>query len=257
MKYVPDFDVNYSLAAKVAIITGAANGIGQAIAILYAQKGAKVVLVDVSPSVVQVCKDVQALGTDAMAFEADITKKENLSRIVQSTIQTFGKVDILVNCAGVVFLDNAEILSEADWDKTMNINVKAAFLLSQIVAKEMIQQKGGKIINIASQASIIALEQHVAYCASKAAMIGMTQVMALEWAKYNISVNAISPTVVLTSLGEKAWAGEKGEEMKKQIPAGRFAYPNEIAACAVFLASDAANMITGTNLSIDGGYSIK
>jgi NAD(P)-dependent dehydrogenase (short-subunit alcohol dehydrogenase family) len=144
-----------------------------------------------------------------------------------------------------------------NWDKTMDLNLRVPFFLAQRIATQMASRGGGKIINLASQAGVIALERHVAYCASKAAVIGMTKVLALEWARHNIQVNAISPTVVLTELGKKAWAGEVGERMKEKIPAGRFAYPEEIAACALFLASDAAAMINGENLVIDGGYTIQ
>jgi glycerol dehydrogenase len=125
------------------------------------------------------------------------------------------------------------------------------------VGREMIKGKGGKIINLASQAGVIGLDKHVAYCTSKAGIIGMTKVLALEWAEFNINVNSISPTVVLTELGKKAWAGEVGEAMKKKIPVGRFAFPEEIAAVALFLASDAAAMITGENIVIDGGFTIQ
>src|SRR5260370_42397301 len=121
----------------------------------------------------------------------------------------------------------------------------------------MIKHGRGRIVIIASEAGVIALERHAASCASKAAIISMTKVLALEWAKHNVQVNAISPTVVLTELGKKAWAGEVGEEMKKKIPAGRFAYPEEIAACALFLASDAAAMINGGDLVIDRRYTIQ
>ena len=164
---------------------------------------------------------------------------------------------ILVNCAGVVFLDDAENLSDEYWDTTIAVNLKAPFVLSQLTARQMIKQKSGCIINIASQAGFIALDKHIAYTASKAAIIGITKVMAAEWAEYGIRVNAISPTVILTELGKKAWAGAVGDAMKKKIPAGRFGYPEEVAACAVFLASDAAGMITGSNLVIDGGYTIQ
>ena len=138
----------------------------------------------------------------------------------------------------------------------MAINLKAPFLLSQEVGRRMITAGGGKIINIASQAAVIALDRHVAYCASKAGLIGMTRVLALEWVEYGITVNAISPTIVLTELGKKAWAGRVGEDMKRRIPVGRFAQPEEVAAAALFLASAAADMITGENLIIDGGYTI-
>src|SRR5690606_6061139 len=128
----------------------------------------------------------------------------------------------------------------------------------QAVARQMAEQGGGgRIVNLGSQAGLVALDRHVAYMASKAAVIGITKVMAAEWGQYDIQVNAISPTVVLTDLGRKAWAGEVGENFKKKLPAGRFAHPEEIAACALFLASDAAAMITGANLVIDGGYTIQ
>ena len=129
--------------------------------------------------------------------------------------------------------------------------------MAQFVGREMIKGKGGKIINLASQAGVVGLDKHVAYCTSKAGIIGMTKVLALEWAEFHINVNSISPTVVLTELGKKAWAGEVGEAMKKKIPVGRFAFPEEIAAVALFLASDAAAMITGENIVIDGGFTIQ
>lgn len=130
--------------------------------------------------------------------------------------------------------------------------------MSQLVGKQMIAQgHGGKIINMASQAAIIALDNHVAYCASKAGVVSVTKVLAYEWAQFNITVNAISPTVILTELGKKAWAGEVGEQAKREIPLGRFGYPEEVAGIALFLASDAANLITGENIVIDGGNTIK
>jgi NAD(P)-dependent dehydrogenase (short-subunit alcohol dehydrogenase family) len=121
----------------------------------------------------------------------------------------------------------------------------------------MIAQGGGRIVNLASQAGTVAIEEHVAYCASKFAVVGMTKTLALEWGRHGITVNSISPTVVLTELGKKAWAGEKGERAKAQIPTGRFAEPEEVAAAAVFLASDAAAMINGADLLVDGGYTVR
>lgn len=250
------FDKNFSLTGKVAVVTGAAQGIGRAIAELFAEKGADIVLVDLHDPV-ETASVVSGFGRKSISVTADLTKNESIEKVVKSSIDTFGRIDILSNTAGVVFLDDAENISEKAWDMTMAVNLKAVFLLSQAVGKEMIKAGGGKIINMASQASIIALDNHVAYCASKAAVVAVTKNLALEWGQYNINVNAISPTVVLTELGKKAWAGEVGENMKKLIPAGRFGVPEEIAAIALFLASDAANLITGENLIVDGGYTIK
>jgi NAD(P)-dependent dehydrogenase (short-subunit alcohol dehydrogenase family) len=251
------FDINFSLEGKIALVTGAAKGIGKAISLMYAAKGADLILLDISDELKDTAKEIEAKGRKALALKTDLTKKADLERAVAEAIKYFGKIDILVNNAGVVFLDDAENLSEEHWDLTMSINLKTPFLLSQIVAKHMISKKSGKIINMASQAGFIALDKHIAYTASKAGIIGITRIMAAEWAEYGIQVNAISPTVILTELGKKAWAGEVGEAMKKKIPAGRFGYPEEVAACAVFLASEAANLITGSNLVIDGGYTIQ
>lgn len=251
------FDVNFSLQGKVALVTGAAKGIGKAIALLYAEKGADVILMDISDEVLNVEKNIQKLGRKTLVLKTDLTKRDKVTESVAHAVDMFGRLDILVNCAGVVFLDDAENLSDEYWDTTIAVNLKAPFVLSQLTARQMIKQKSGCIINIASQAGFIALDKHIAYTASKAAIIGITKVMAAEWAEYGIRVNAISPTVILTELGKKAWAGAVGDAMKKKIPAGRFGYPEEVAACAVFLASDAAGMITGSNLVIDGGYTIQ
>lgn len=251
------FDKNFSLEGRVAMVTGAAQGIGQAIAVLYAEKGADLVLVDLKDAVAETEKTVKNLGRKAVSSVGDLTTNDGVANAVKTAIDTFGRIDILVNSAGVVFLDDAENLAESDWDKTMAVNLKAPFMLSQAVGREMIKAGQGNIVNIASQAGIVALDNHVAYCASKAGIISMTKTMAMEWGGFNINVNAISPTVILTELGKKAWAGEVGEAMKKLIPAGRFGYPEEVAAVAVFLASDAASLITGENIVIDGGYTIK
>ena len=284
--YIENFDINFGLAGKTAIVTGAASGIGEAIARMFAEKSANVLLVDKNASVRDVEKSindklsagrggVQSIGgaaagaananatsagaalSGAVSAVGDITCGEFLQAIVDAAVGAFGKIDILVNCAGIVLLDDAENLSEEYWDQTMAVNLKAAFMLSQAVGRYMIRRGGGKIINIASQASVVSLDRHIAYCASKAGLVSVTQVLAAEWAEYGINVNAISPTVVLTELGKKAWAGDVGEAMKKLIPANRFGYPDEIAACAAYLASDAANLITGANIIIDGGFTIK
>ncbi|EAF5658976.1 SDR family oxidoreductase [Listeria innocua] len=249
------FDKDFNITDKVAVVTGAASGIGKAMAELFSEKGAYVVLLDIKEDVKDVAAQINPSRT--LALQVDITKKENIEKVVAEIKKVYPKIDILANSAGVALLEKAEDLPEDYWDKTMELNLKGSFLMAQIIGREMIATGGGKIVNMASQASVIALDKHVAYCASKAAIVSMTQVLAMEWAPYNINVNAISPTVILTELGKKAWAGQVGEDMKKLIPAGRFGYPEEVAACALFLVSDAASLITGENLIIDGGYTIK
>ncbi|EAE2984774.1 TPA: D-threitol dehydrogenase [Listeria monocytogenes] len=249
------FDKDFNITDKVAVVTGAASGIGKAMAELFSEKGAYVVLLDIKEDVKDVAAKINPSRT--LALQVDITKKENIEKVVAEIKKVYPKIDILANSAGVALLEKAEDLPEEYWDKTMELNLKGSFLMAQIIGREMIATGGGKIVNMASQASVIALDKHVAYCASKAAIVSMTQVLAMEWAPYNINVNAISPTVILTELGKKAWADQVGEDMKKLIPAGRFGYPEEVAACALFLVSDAASLITGENLIIDGGYTIK
>ncbi|MBC1726284.1 D-threitol dehydrogenase [Listeria seeligeri] len=249
------FDKDFNITDKVAVVTGAASGIGKAMAELFSEKGAYVVLLDIKEDVKDIAAKINPSRT--LALQVDITKKENIENTVAEIKKVYPKIDILANSAGVALLEKAEDLPEEYWDKTMELNLKGSFLMAQIIGREMIATGGGKIVNMASQASVIALDKHVAYCASKAAIVSMTQVLAMEWAPYNINVNAISPTVILTELGKKAWAGQVGEDMKKLIPAGRFGYPEEVAACALFLVSDAASLITGENLIIDGGYTIK
>ena len=251
------YDKNFALDGRVAMVTGAAQGIGRAIAELYAEKGADVVLVDLKESVRETEALVAAMGRKAISVVADLTTSEGVRRPVDAAMEAFGRVDILVNSAGVVFLDDAESISEEYWDTTMAVNLKAVFMLSQAVGRKMIEAGGGKIVNMASQAGVVALDNHVAYCTSKAGVIMMTKSLATEWGRYGITVNAISPTVILTELGRKAWAGEVGERFKQKIPAGRFGYPEEVAAVALFLASDAANLITGENVVIDGGYTVQ
>ena len=251
------YDKDFGLHGKVALVTGAAQGIGRAIAELYAEKGADMVLIDMQDSVVETEALVSAKGGRTASVVADLTTAEGIRKSVDAAMEAFGRVDILVNSAGVVFLDDAENLSEEYWDSTMAVNLKAVFMLSQAVGRKMIEAGRGKIINLASQAGVVALDNHVAYCASKAGVIMMTKTLAMEWGRFNINVNAISPTVILTELGRKAWAGDAGEQLKKKIPAGRFGYPEEVAAVALFLASDAANLITGENIVIDGGYTIQ
>lgn len=251
-----EFDKDFNLTDKVAVVTGGSSGIGRAITELYFKKGARVALLDLKETVEEDAAKISE--ENIIGIKTNVTKKSSVKEALDKTKRAFGKIDIVVNCAGVALLEKAKDISEEDWDKTIDLNLKGTFLVNQTFGNELIAaDNGGKIINMASQGGVVALDKHIAYNTSKAGIIMMTKVLGMEWAEYNIQVNAISPTVILTELGEKAWAGEVGENMKKQIPAGRFGYPEEVAGVALFLASDAANLITGENVVIDGGYTIK
>jgi NAD(P)-dependent dehydrogenase (short-subunit alcohol dehydrogenase family) len=238
----PAVDFDFRLDGLVAVVTGGASGIGAAIASAFAAKGATVAIAD--------------LATDD-GYVCDVSDPESVESTVAAVIKDFGRIDILVNSAGIARLAPAEDLSLEHWDSTIAINLKGTFLMCQTVGRHMLAAGRGVIINMASQAASVAIEEHVAYCASKFGVVGITKVLATEWAGRGVRVNSISPTVVLTDLGIKAWDNPKGDALKKLIPTGRFAYPAEIAACAVFLASGAAAMVNGADLVIDGGYTIK
>jgi NAD(P)-dependent dehydrogenase (short-subunit alcohol dehydrogenase family) len=250
-----ELDTSMSLAGQVAVITGAASGIGSAIADLFAAKGAQIGVLDMLED--RASEKATELGEGSAAFAVNVTDSASVNDAVTRAHQHFGHIDILVNSAGVVALAPAEDVTDSDWDKQISVNLTGTFNVARAVGRVMLDTGGGKIINLASQAGSIALDQHAAYCASKWGVIGLTKVLASEWAGRGVTVNSISPTVVLTELGKKAWAGEKGEAMKKLIPTGRFALPEEIAASALFLASPLSDMINGADLIIDGGYTIQ
>ncbi len=248
-------DLDFSLAGQTAIITGGAAGIGYATAQFFIGKGANAVLADLNPKVADIAK---GLGQNAIGVAGSVCDRGYPAQAIDAGVKAFGRIDILVNSAGIVALESAESLSADDWNRTIDVNLSASFFMAQAVGKHMIRSGiAGSIVNMASQAGVIALDKHVAYCASKGGIIAMTKVLAKEWGPHGIRVNAVSPTVVLTELGHKAWDGPVGEAFKKEMPSERFAEPEEIAACIAFLCSKGAGMITGHNLLIDGGFTIK
>jgi 2-deoxy-D-gluconate 3-dehydrogenase len=248
------FEAGFRLDGKVALVTGAAAGIGYAIAELFAAQGARLVLIDLNENIQEVAR---RLPGDHLAISCNVADVAQIRNAVDRAIEKYGTIDILVNNAGVALLNKATEVSEEEWDTTMAVNLKAPFFLSQAVARVMAKKGCGQIVNLASQASVIALDRHAAYCSSKAAVVLMTKVLAIEWASAGITVNAVSPTVVETELGKKAWAGEVGVAMKQKIPLGRFAQPEEIASAVLYLVSGHARIMTGSNLVIDGGYTIQ
>jgi D-threitol dehydrogenase (NAD+) len=189
----------------VALVTGGASGIGAAIAETYTQKGAKVAVVDIDGAAAD--KKARELGDHSAGFACDVSDPDAVRSTVAAVLEAYGRIDILMNSAGVVILAPAEDLETSAFDTTINVNLKGTFLMSQQVGRHMLNAGGRKIVNLASQAATVALDQHVAYCASKFGVVGLSKVLASEWAGRGVNVNTISPTVVLTELGRKAWDG--------------------------------------------------
>ena len=250
-----NLDKVFSFNNKIIVVTGGASGIGEAISKAFAAQGATVAVVDLEES--KAMKIAEELGNSSRGFACDVANYESVNNVAAAIQDVYKKVDVLVNSAGIVALAPAENLSLDTWNRTININLSGTFFMSQAIGKLMLSQRSGKIVNMASQAASIALDEHAAYCASKFGVLGITKVLASEWAGRGVNVNSISPTVVLTELGKKAWDGPKGDALKKLIPTGRFALPEEIAASALFLSSPAADMINGADLLVDGGYTIR
>ncbi|MCI8506649.1 MAG: SDR family oxidoreductase [Lachnospiraceae bacterium] len=245
------FSYDLLLTGKVAVISGGTSGIGKSIAEVMAYRGAKVIILGRK----QVEETAKELGAAGKVLE--LRDRAAMKKVVEEIAKEYGTIDILVNSAGIGSGVPAAEISEEEVREVLNVNLESAFFLTQEVGKVMIASgRGGRIINIASDAGISAVENHLAYSASKAGLLSVTRTLALEWGKYGITANAISPTVVMTPMSRAYWVGERAEKRLAQMPVGRFGEMDEIAAAAAFLASDGAQMINGHNLVIDGGLSI-
>ena len=247
------------LKGKVAIITGARRGMGRTHALTLAKAGAKVVVADISLEDCQRgVKEIEKNKGEALAVKCDVTKKEEVDEMVKKAVEKFGKVDILVNNAGICQFKPFLELTEEEWDRTLNINLKGYFLCAQAAAKEMVKQKSGVIINIASVAMGqvgVGIPNIVHYCASKGGVVGMTEALAVELAPYNIRVNAISPGMIETPMIDPIKKDPKvAEAMLDRVPMKRVGKPEEVSNLVLFLASDASSYMTGSTVVIDGGW---
>jgi len=245
----------FSLAGKVAIVTGCDTGLGQGMALGLAQAGCDIVGVG-RKTPHETASLVSAMGRRFLAIKADLSKQEALTDIVNQTVSQMGRIDILLNNAGTIRRCDALEFSEKDWDEVMDLNLKTVFFLSQAVARQFIAQgSGGKIINIASMLSFQGGIRVPSYTASKSGLMGLTRLMANEWATHKINVNAIAPGYMATNNTQALREDEeRNKEILERIPAGRWGLPADLQGPAVFLASPAADYINGYTLAVDGGW---
>lgn len=245
----------FSLKGQVAVVTGASRGIGEALAIGLAEAGADIVAVSSSNQILAFKEKVEALDRKCVVLQYDIGRVEHANTIISEAVKSFGKVDILVNAAGVTRRSPAIDFTEKDWDDVMDVNIKAAFFLSQAAARDMMKRKKGKIINIVSMLSFQGGILCPSYTASKHALAGVTKALANEWAQHGINVNAIAPGYIKTELTAGLLADSSREPaISARIPAGRWANPEELKGAVVFLSSESSNYMHGHILCVDGGW---
>ena len=246
------------LDGKVAVVTGAGSGIGKAVAVAVAEAGADCVPCELPEKMADldaVCEEIRALGRKAHPMPLRLPDLERIDSLVAGAVAEMGRIDVLVNNAGINIPRDALEVTEADWDRVLDVNLKGLFFLSQRVARHMVEAGGGKIVNMASQNGVIGYYRRAAYCSSKAGVVNLTRVLALEWAPHHVNVNAVGPTFILTPLTQSTFDDPVlREDVLKRIPLGRVGQPEDVVGAVVFLSSPAADLITGHTLLVDGGW---
>lgn len=248
----------FDLSGKTAIVTGAGRGIGKALAFGFAEAGAQVAVVArTETDLHEIVETIEANGGKAHAIAADLTEAEAADKVVSQTVEALGGLHILVNNAGMNLRKKAHEVTEEDWDRVVDLNLKATFFMSQAAGKIMCEQSYGRIVNIASVAGQVAMRTGVAYGSSKAGVIQMTRVLALEWSKFGVNINAIAPWYFRTPLTEALLSDEAYlQEILQRTPSGRIGDVEDLVGPAIFLSSDAAAYITGQTIAVDGGMSV-
>jgi 2-deoxy-D-gluconate 3-dehydrogenase len=251
----------FDLGGAVALITGAGSGIGRATAKALAANGARVAVTELpgrGAFTASLLAELAAAGSEAMEIALDVRATLTIENVVRQVVKRFGRLDILVNNAGTQLLKPALLLEEEEYDEIMAVNLKGPFLCSQAAAAVMVEQHSGCIVNVASQHGVVGNRLRSAYCASKGGLVNLTRALAVEWAEYNIRVNAISPTFVSNDRNQSLMeTAEFRDVVEHDIPLGRAATPEDVAAGICYLASPAASMVTGHNLMVDGGWTAR
>ncbi|HDK25903.1 MAG TPA: glucose 1-dehydrogenase [Candidatus Atribacteria bacterium] len=248
-------DKLFDLNGKIAIVTGGASGIGRGMALGLAKYGADVAIADMNlPKALEVKEEIEKLGRQSLALKVDVTNLDSVKKMAEDTLKKFNKINILVCSAGVSINIPALETTEEDWDRVVDVNLKGTFLCNQAVGRIMIEQGGGKIINISSVSGQLGHPNHSPYAASKGGVVLLTKALAVEWAKYNINVNSIGPGYIRTPLTEKRLANKEFyNSVVSKIPMGRLGRIEDMIGPVVFLASDASNYVTGHTLFVEGG----
>lgn len=243
---------------KVALVTGAGRGIGRAVAVGLAEAGADLALVArTEADLAATAELVRVTGRRAAVFAADVTSVSAIQAMVQAVVGVYRRIDVLVNNAGTNIPKPALEVTEADWDRQLDLNLKAAFFCAQAVGRIMIEQGQGRVINMSSQMEKVGYFKRAAYCAGKAGVGGLTRALAIEWAAHGVTVNSVAPTFIETPMTRPMFADPTfRDEVLTRIPLGRLGQPEEVAAAVVYLASDAAALITGHTLVLDGGWTV-